>query len=184
MRRFQDRFWRLCCDNETGELLPSVRNAEPDEATLRVVHRTIDAVTSMTEDLRFNTAISQMMVCVNELNQLAVRPRAVLETVTLLLAPYAPHLAEEIWAKLGHKQSLAHEPWPVADPRHLVADTVTVVVQVNGKLRDQIEVPAEAAQDAVIAQAKATQKIVPWLEGKTLVKEIYVAGKLVNLVVK
>ncbi len=184
MRRFLDRCWRLFCDPETGALLPSVQTTEPDEATLRVLHRTIDAVTSMTEDLRFNTAISQMMVFVNELNQLAVRPRAVLETFVLLLAPYAPHLAEELWAQLGHQRSLAYEPWPVADPRYLVDDTVTVVVQVNGKLRDQIEVPADAAKDAVIAQARATGKIVPWLEGKTVVKEIFVPGKLVSLVVK
>ena len=108
-----------------------------------------------------------------------------LETFVLLLAPYAPHLAEELWAKLGHKRSLAYEPWPVADPRYLVDDTVTVVVQVNGKLRDQIEVPAEAAKDAVHAPRPGRrEKIVPWLEGKTVVKKIYVPGKLVNLVVK
>ena len=184
VRRFLDRCWRLCCDQETGALLQSVRQAEPDESTLRVLHRTIDAVTAMTGDLRFNTAISQMMVCVNELIQLEVRPRAVLETFVLLLAPYAPHLAEELWAKLGHERSLAYEAWPVADPRYLAADTVTVVVQVNGKLRDQIEVPAGAAGEAVIAQARATPKIVPWLEGRTVVKEIFVPGKLVNLVVK
>ncbi len=151
---------------------------------LRVLHGTIDAVTTMTEDLRFNTAISQMMVFVNELNQREVRPRSVLETFVLLLAPYAPHLAEELWSRLGHAGGLAHAPWPAADPRYLVADKVTVVVQVNGKVRDQIEVPADAAKDAVLAAAKGTEKIAPWLEGKTLVKEIFVPGKLVNLVVR
>ncbi|MFO7608856.1 MAG: leucine--tRNA ligase [Candidatus Krumholzibacteriia bacterium] len=184
VRRFLDRVWRLYFDDETDQLLPAVQDVPADEDVLRVLHRTIDAVTGMTEDLRFNTAISQLMVCVNELNQRQVRPRAVLEAFVLLLAPYAPHLAEEIWARLGHAESLARAPWPIADPRYLVADTVTVVVQVNGKVRDQLEVPADADKDAVIAQARAAQKIVPWLEGKAVVKEIYVAGKLVNIVVK
>ncbi|MFN2369977.1 MAG: leucine--tRNA ligase, partial [Candidatus Krumholzibacteriia bacterium] len=101
VRRFLDRVWRLYFDDETDRLLPAVQDVAADEDVLRVLHRTIDAVTGMTEDLRFNTAISQMMVCVNELNQRQVRPRAVLEAFVLLLAPYAPHLAEEIWARLG-----------------------------------------------------------------------------------
>jgi len=183
VRRFLDRVWRLYFDDETDQLLPAVQDVEPDTDVLRVLHGTIDAVTTMTEDLRFNTAISQMMVFVNELNQRGVRPRSVLETFVLLLAPYAPHLAEELWSRLGRTEPLAHAPWPAADPRYLVADTVTVVVQVNGKVRDQIEVPADAAKDAVLEAAKGAEKIVPWLEGKTLVKEIYVPGKLVNLVV-
>jgi leucyl-tRNA synthetase len=184
VRRFLDRVWRLYFDDETDALLPAVQDVAAGEDALRVLHRTIDAVTTMTEDLRFNTAISQMMVFVNEMNQLEVRPRAVLETFVLLLAPYAPHLAEEIWSRLGHETSLAYAPWPAADPRHLVEDTVTVVVQVNGKLRDQIEVPVGAAEEDVIARAMAAQKVVPWLEGKQLVKRIHVPGKLVNLVVR
>ncbi len=184
VRRFLDRTWRLYFDDETDQLLPAVQDVAPDDELLRVLHRTIDAVTTMTEDLRFNTAISQMMVFVNELNQREVRPRSVLETFVLLLAPYAPHLAEEIRSRLGHAGTLAYEPWPAADPQYLVQDLVTVVVQVNGKVRDQLEVEADADKDTVIARAKAAPKIVPWLEGKTLVKEIYVPGKLVSLVVK
>ena len=184
VRRFLDRTWRLYFDDETDALLPAVQDVEPDEDALRVLHRTIDAVTTMTGELRFNTAISQMMVFVNEMNQREVRPRAVLETFVLLLAPYAPHLAEELWARLGHGTTLAYEPWPAADPAYLVEDLVTVVVQVNGKVRDQLEVPADADKEAVLAAARGAEKIGSWLEGKTVVKEIFVPGKLVNLVVK
>jgi leucyl-tRNA synthetase len=184
VRRFLDRVWRLYFDDDTDELLPAVQDVAPDQDVLRVLHKTIDAVTTMTEDLRFNTAISQMMVFVNELNQREVRPRSVLETFVLLIAPYAPHLAEELWSRLGHGDTLARAPWPAADPQYLVEDLITVVVQVNGKVRDQIEVPADAAKDAILAQAIAGEKIQQWVEGKQIVKQIYVPGKLVSLVVK
>jgi leucyl-tRNA synthetase len=184
VRRFLDRVWRLYFEGEDDAWHPAVQDVEPSEDALRILHGTIDAVTRMTADLRFNTAISQMMVFVNEMNQLDTRPRAVLETFVLLLAPYAPHLAEELWSRLGHDSSLAYATWPEADPRYLVTDTITVVVQVNGKLRAQLEVPAEAEEDAVLDLAASHEKIVPWLEGKQLVKRIHVPGKLVNLVVK
>jgi leucyl-tRNA synthetase len=183
VRRFLERAWRLFVDDE-GEMQPQVQDVEPGEDALRILHKTIDAVTTMTEDLRFNTAISQMMVFVNEVTSFEVRPRAVLEPFVLLLAPYAPHLAEEIWHRLGHEQSLTHAPWPVADPAYLVDDTITVAVQVNGKLRDQVEVPADIDQDGIREVVVAREKMQTWLEGKQVVKFIYVPGKLVNLVVK
>ena len=183
VRRFLDRAWRLIIDDE-GALQPQVQDVEPDENVLRLLHKTIHAVTTMTEDLRFNTAISQMMVFVNEMTNLDARPRAALETFVLLLAPYAPHLAEELWARLGHDHTLAYAPWPAHDERYLVEDTITVVVQVNGKVRDQLEVPADIAKDDIIAQATTSEKVQGWLEGKNLVKAIYVPGKLVSLVVK
>jgi len=183
VRRFLDRSWRLLIEDE-GDLDPRVQDVAPDEATLRVLHRTIDAVTTMTEDLRFNTAISQMMVFVNELTSMEVRPRAVLEPFVLLLAPYAPHLAEEMWSRLGHPDTLAYEAWPQADPRFLVEDLVNVVVQVNGKVRDQLSVPADIGQEEIIAQALASEKVQGWTGDKTIVKTIYVPGKLVSVVVK
>lgn len=184
IRRFLDRGWRLFFDDETDELLPQVQDVEPDAAVLKVLHKTIDAVSTMTEDLRFNTAISQMMVFVNEMSQAAVRPRSVLEKFVVLMGPYAPHWAEEVWRRLGHHDTLTYETWPTADPRYLVEDTITVVVQVNGKVRDQIEIAADAEQDLVLEQALGAQRIQQWLEGKQIVKQIYVPGKLVNLVVK
>ncbi|MBN2169809.1 MAG: leucine--tRNA ligase [Candidatus Krumholzibacteriota bacterium] len=183
IHRFLARTWRLFFD-EDDALLPAVADAAPDEAALRLLHRTIHEVTWMTEELRFNTAISQMMVFVNEMNQRAVRPRAVLEPFLLLLAPYAPHLAEEIWRRLGHADTLAHESWPAADERYLAVETVTVVVQVNGKLRDRLAVPADADEAAVRELALASEKVAPHLAGKRLVKAVYVPGKLLNLVVR
>jgi leucyl-tRNA synthetase len=184
VRRFLDRAWRLYCDDETDGLLATVQDVAPDQATLRVLHKTIDAVTSMTEDLRFNTAISQMMIFVNEMTSLTVRPRGVLEQFAILLAPYAPHMAEELWARLGHDTTLAYQPWPAADPQYLVEDLVTVVVQVNGKVRDQLQVTRDIGQDEMKALALGSGKVQVWTDGKTIVKTIYVPGKLVSVVVK
>jgi leucyl-tRNA synthetase len=138
----------------------------------------------MTEELRFNTAISQMMIFVNEMNQKATRPREVMERFILLLAPYAPHIAEEIWERLGHERTLAYDAWPQADERYLARDTVTVVVQVNGKLRDSHELPADMDEARVKEIALASERLQPWIAGKTIVKAFYVPGKLLNLVVK
>ena len=183
VRRFLERTWRLYCDEEDN-LSPLLQDVDPDDDLLRLLHKTIHAVTTMTEDLRFNTAISQMMVFVNELTGRKVRPRAVLEPFVLLLAPYAPHLAEELWARLGHEETLAYEPWPAYDEQYLVEDTITVVVQVNGKVRDQLEVAADADADTVKAAALDSPKVRQWTEGKQIVKTIYVPGKLVSVVVK
>jgi leucyl-tRNA synthetase len=184
VRRFLERVWRLYCDDETDALLPAVQDVTPDTDALRILHKTIDAVTSMTEDLRFNTAISQMMVFVNEMTALKVRPRAVLEPFVLLLSPYAPHLAEELWAKLGHGGTLAYSPWPAADPEYLVEDLITIAVQVNGKVRGQLQVPADIDAERIKAQALSDEKVQAWTQDKTVVKTIYVPGKLVSVVVK
>ena len=183
VHRFLDRVWRLFCDVEDA-LAPQVQNVEPDEASLRILHRCIADVTDRTEKLLFNTAISAMMVCVNELNQLDVRPRAVLEQFILLLAPYAPHLAEELWRKLGHDTTLACAPWPALDEQYLVADQVTYVVQINGKVRHQLEVPADAAEEQVRELALASEKVQKWLADKEIVKTVFVPRKLLGLVVK
>jgi len=183
IHRFLDRAWRLFCD-EDDNLAPDLQDVAPDDASLRALHTCIHEVTARTEDLRFNTAISQMMVFVNEMNPRPVKPRAIMEPFVLLLAPYAPHLAEELWHRLGHTDSLAYAPWPEADARYLVQDTVTVVVQVNGKVRDRLEVPVGALDDDVKHLALASEKVVPWLAGKELVKSVVVPGKLVSLVVR
>jgi leucyl-tRNA synthetase len=183
VHRFLDRTWRLFFD-ENDLLHPAVTDGPVDDDVQCALHKCIDQVTQMTEDLRFNTAISQMMIFTNEMNGRATRPRAVLEPFVLLLAPYAPHLAEELWSRLGHERSLTYEPWPVADPCWLVRDTVTVVVQVNGKLRDQLEVAADADPEQVKEMALASPKIRQWTDGKQVVKVICVPGKLVSVVVK
>ncbi len=175
--RFLDRIWRIATEKKIEDIgIP----AELD----KLLHKTIKKVTQDTEALSFNTAISQMMVLVNELNKCDTVPKALLEKLALLLSPYTPHLAEELWEMLGHEPSIANAEWPSWDEALCQEDSIEMVVQVNGKLRARIQMPAAASKEEMLKEAKADAKIIPYLEGKTLVKEIVVPGKLVNLVVK
>ncbi|HTS17206.1 MAG TPA: leucine--tRNA ligase [Verrucomicrobiae bacterium] len=176
--RFLGRAWRLFSD-EDGKLL--VDDSEPTGALLKALHQTIKKVGEDTDSLAFNTAISQMMIFVNEVTAQEKRPRKLLEPFVLLLAPYAPHLAEELWEKLGHNQSLACEPWPKFDAALLKEDKVTVILQVNGKIRDRIEVPAQISSAELEKLALANQRIQEHLAGKHVKKVIVVPGKLVNI---
>ena len=153
----------------------------PEQA--KVVARTVAAVTDDLEALRFNTAISRLMEFVNFFTAQEVRPKSAMETFTLLLAPMAPHLAEELWQILGHEKTLAYEPWPGYDPALLKDDEVEVPVQVNGKLRGRVVVPADADGAAIEAAAGEDERIAALLEGKTIRKVVVVPGKLVNFVV-
>jgi leucyl-tRNA synthetase len=188
VRRWLERSYRLLCDAE-GDLLDGVKDVPASEAVTRLLHKTIKAVTHDLDQLRFNTAIARLMECVTGLTALNVRPRSVLETYVLLLAPFAPHLAEELWQKLGHARSLAYEPWPAFDEALAADAEIELVVQVQSKVRARLMVPADVSQEAALALAKADVHVKEFLAGKTLVKEIFVparAGKtpLVNLVVK
>ncbi len=178
--RFLDRVWRLYV-NEDGSLAVTEGKAEGDLE--RVLHQTIRKVTEDLEALKFNTAIAQMMVFVNEVMRQPARPRALLEPFVLVLSPFAPHLGEELWQRLGHSESLAYAPWPAFDPAKCVEDTVTVAVQVNGKLRATLELPRGSAQAEVQAAALADARISRYVNGGTLAKAIYVKDKLLNLVV-
>ena len=140
----------------------------------------------MTDDLealRFNTAISRLMEFINVFTAQEVRPKSAMETFTLLLAPMAPHIAEELWQILGHEKTLAYEPWPDYDPALLKDDEVEIPVQVNGKLRGRVVVPAEARRAADRDDRARRSKIAVLLEGKTVRKVVVVPGKLVNFVV-
>jgi leucyl-tRNA synthetase len=177
--RFLGRVWRLFSD-EDGKLL--VDESTPDQKLLKVLHQTIKKVGDDTDTLAFNTAISQMMIFVNEVTAQAKRPRALLEPFVLVLAPYAPHLAEELWEKIGHKQSLTYEPWPKYDAALLKEDTVTIILQVNGKLRDRVNVPADTSQAELENLALANKRMQEFLAGKQIRKVVVVPGKLVNVV--
>jgi leucyl-tRNA synthetase len=182
--RFLQRVWRLVVDEQTGEIQVT-DSAELDDETLRLLHRTIAGVSEDYAALRNNTAAAKLIEYTNHLTKQhrdAV-PRAAVEPLVLMLAPLAPHLAEELWQRLGHPTSLAHGPFPVADPDYLVEDTVEYPVQVNGKVRGRITVPADADADAVEAAALADEKVQTSLAGATPKKVIVVAGRLVNLVV-
>jgi leucyl-tRNA synthetase len=181
--RFLNRVWRLFV-SEDGTLEPMLRDGPVPPELERVYHATVRKVGEDIEALRFNTAISQMMIFVNEVMKSEVRPRAILEPFVLVLSPFAPHLAEELWQKLGHPASLAHEPWPAYDPAKLVETTVDIVLQVNGKVRGKIAVAADTPEKDLEALALADESVRRHCEGKRLVKAIVVRNRLVNLVVQ
>ncbi len=157
-QRFLQRLWRNVVDEESGEVV--VVDTPIDDATNRVLHRTIDAVRADYAGLGFNTAIARLTELNNALTKLPGGvPRAAAEQIVLMVAPLAPHIAEELWARLGHTESLVHEAFPVADPALLVEDTVTCVVQVRGKVRDRFEVPADISEDDLRELALASEKV-------------------------
>jgi leucyl-tRNA synthetase len=180
--RFLQRVWRLVVDEQTGTERVAEHEAL-DEETLRLLHRTIAGVSEDYAGLRNNTAAAKLIEYTNHLTKNEVRARAALEPLVLMVAPLAPHLAEELWKRLGHDTSLAHGPFPVADPQYLVEDTVEYPVQVNGKVRGHVTVPADADADALEAAALADEKVQAFINGATPKKVIVVAGRLVNIVV-
>jgi leucyl-tRNA synthetase len=178
--RFLQRLWRNVVDEETGAV--RVADIPMDEATARALHRTVDGVRTDYEALRFNTAIAKMIELNNHLTKLAEVPRAAVEPLVQMVAPVAPHLAEELWSRLGHDASLAYEPFPEADPALLVEDTVTAVIQVKGKVRDRIEVPADIDESELRERALATDRIRDILGDGAVRTVIVRAPKLVNIV--
>jgi leucyl-tRNA synthetase len=180
--RFLQRVWRLVVDEQTGTERATEHEALDDE-TLKLLHRTIAGVSEDYASLRNNTAAAKLIEYTNHLTKQGVRARTALEPLVLMVAPLAPHLAEELWKRLGHDTSLAHGPFPVADPQFLVEDTVEYPVQVNGKVRSKITVSADADADTLETAALADEKVQAFLNGATPKKVIVVAGRLVNLVV-
>jgi leucyl-tRNA synthetase len=183
--RFLARTWRMLADEDADDvrLNPAVKDAAPTEEQERLLHRTIKVVTQDIESLSFNTAISRMMEFVNAFSSSDVRPKSVCESFVLILSPFAPHLAEEIWASLGHPRSLAHELWPAADDALLVEDTFALVVQVGGKRRAELQVPVGITEAEVVERVLHEPELARYLGGKTPRRVVYVPGKLVNVVV-
>lgn len=179
--RFLQRVWRLVVDEQTGAVRVAAHEAL-DTETLRALHRTIAGVAEDYAALRNNTAAAKLIEYTNHLTKEGVAARAAIEPLVLMVAPLAPHLAEELWKRLGHDTSLAHGPFPVADPQYLVTDTAEYPVQVNGKVRGRITVAADADRDALQAAALADEKVQAFLDGKAPKKVIVVPGKLVNIV--
>lgn len=180
--RFLQRVWRAVVDEETGTERVGAHEAL-DTDTLKILHRTIAGVTEDYAALRNNTAAAKLIEYTNHLTKAGVAARAAIEPLVLMVAPLAPHLAEELWKRLGHDTPLAHGPFPVADPQYLVDDTIEFPVQVNGKVRSKITVAADADKAALEAAALADEKVQAFLDGATPKKVIVVPGRLVNLVV-
>ena len=181
--RFLNRVYRLVVNEETGEVSAKVRDAEPTREQLRALHAAIQKVGGDIESMDYNTAISAMMIFVNEAQQWEVLPRAMLSDFVLILSPFAPHLAEELWSRLGHGDTLANEPWPAFNEAYLQQDTMEIPVQVNGRLRGRIVVAVDADEAVVLAAAEACPEAAGFLAGKEIRKRIYIPKRLVNLVV-
>lgn len=185
--RFLARVWRLGMEeNQEGEWTVSGDLAEIPltPAQARIAHATIKKVTSDIGCLAFNTAISQMMVFTNEFVNAKPRPKEALRILLPLLSPFAPHLAEELWSRLGFEGAASMQPWPVHDESLLVENEMELVVQVNGKVRDRIKVPLKATKEEAEAAARSSEKVIEATAGQTIVKVIVVPGKLVNIVSK
>jgi leucyl-tRNA synthetase len=185
--RFLGRVWRLVMEEDQEghwHFAPAkMTDAAPSTELLRSVHAAIQKVSEDIDRLQFNTAISALMVLVNDLTKETVRPRAAIETLLLLLAPFAPHMAEELWKQLGHAKTLAYESWPVAEAKYLAKTEVEIPVQINGKLRGLIKVAPGSSKEAVEAAARELPAFAEWTTGKTVRKVIIVPDKLINFVV-
>jgi len=171
-----------------NKLYRTVRNSKDvdmDDETKKILNKTIKKVTEDIESLSYNTAISALMVLVNHLASLKEGcPKEAAESVALLVSPFAPHLGEECWSMLGHEESLAYHPWVTYDEKYLVDDTVKMGVQVNGKTRGEIEVSMEASQDEAVELAQGVEKVQNFLDGKKIIKVIFVPGRILNIVAK
>jgi leucyl-tRNA synthetase len=186
VRGFLDRLWRLHVDHLAEELTlnAAVQDVPPTDEQLRVLHKTIKVVTRNLENLEFNTAIARLMEFVNFFTAETTRPKSVLEQFLLLVSPLAPHICEELWQLLGHNHTLAYEPWPQFDEALTRESSIEIPVQVRGKVRGKITVPADATEEQLVEAAKAEPKVAELISGKEIAKTVVVKGKMVNFVVK
>ncbi len=182
VKRFLDRITRLVV-NEEGTLVADNSSAVPEEL-VKLLHKTIKKVTEDIENMSFNTAISAMMILVNEIYRHNLRPQIILKPLVQLLMPFAPHLAEELWAKMGGNSFVSLETWPKFDPKLCTDETITMGVQVNGKMRGTIEIPLNATEQMAVTEATKISTVQSALSGKTPTKVIYKAGKILNLIVQ
>jgi leucyl-tRNA synthetase len=187
MHRFLRRVWRMIAGDEDsdGNVTDSLMDDnQRDEDIERHLHKLIKKVSEDYDALKFNTAIAALTEFVNAVYRVGRIATDQAERFLLLLAPMAPHICEELWQSVGHDNTLTYEAWPVADPVMLQVDTVELAVQVNGKLKGRVTVPADAPNDEILQAAKADPKVAGAIEGKEIIKEIVVPNRMVNLVVK
>ncbi|MCH8568084.1 MAG: leucine--tRNA ligase [Balneolales bacterium] len=184
--RFLKRVWRLFIQEKNDDLNPLIGNHEAETAQLKALHEAIKKVTEDIESFKFNTAISALMIFVNDAYKWEKLPKSVLKDFLKLLSPFAPHLCEELWSRLGNEGSVAHHEWPLFDPGRLIDETKTYAVQVNGKVRGEVTVAAGDAEnkEIVLGSAKAEPSVKRYLDEGQLVKEIFVPNRIVNFVVK
>ena len=174
VKRFLDRVWLL--QDKVSDSAPENPEAQS------VLHKTIKKVSEDIESMSFNTAVAKMMELSHTFQKLEAIPQTYFEKFILLLSPFAPHVAEELWQNVGHNKTITHEPWPTHNEKYLQEEELTIAIQVNGKLRATITVSANSSEEDITMAAKTETHILPWLEGKTIKKVIYVPGKLVSIV--
>jgi leucyl-tRNA synthetase len=186
MQRFLQRLWRNVIDEDTGNSI--VVDGPAPEELLRHLHRTIAGVESDMNGLRFNTVIAKLIEFNNALTQHVTTtqssPRILIEPLVQMLSPLCPHVADELWSRLGKSDSVTYVPFPVADPALLAEDTIEIPVQINGKVRGRIMVALDAGEDTLLEMARGVESVAAALEGKTIVKTVVVPGRMVNIVVK
>ncbi len=180
-RRFLDRVWRLIINEDTGEVQDKIVNKDTPDVD-KVYHETVKKISDDYETLDFNTAISQMMVFVNECNKQEEISKEYIENFVKMLSPIAPHIAEELWDRLGHGGTIAYEAWPIFDENKLIEEEIEIVIQVNGKVREKMNVPTDASKEDLERIAIETDKIQEVIKDKTVRKVIAVPGKLINIV--
>jgi leucyl-tRNA synthetase len=179
VHKFLRKYWRLFFEKDEFQ----ISEDDPTEAELKILHKTIKKVQDDIERFSFNTSISSFMICVNELGSLKCNKRGILDPLTRLLSPFAPHITEEIWSLLGNKTSINHASFPPLKEKYLVEDTITYPVAFNGKRRFEIEVSAIAGQKEIEQMALEHEIAKKWLEGNNYKKIIVVPGRMVNIVI-
>ena len=182
VHRFLNKLWRAIINEQTGRLNSSIKDSDADEETQRILHQTIKKVTQDIENFRFNTAISQMMIFVNHISRLETAPQQIIKSFILVLSPFAPHIAEELWQRLGNKNTLAYESWPKFDENIAKEKEIELAVQVLGKIKDKITVSIDADEEQIKQKALACTKVASAIEGKQIKKVIVIKSRLVNIV--
>ena len=180
VHRFLRKFWRLFHDKENNFI---VSDEKATKEELKALHKTIKKITEDIERFSFNTGVSAFMICTNELTDLKCHKKEVLEQLVILIEPYAPHIAEELWNKMGHSESVSTAEFPIFEKSHLVESAHKYPVSFNGKMRFMVELPLDLSKDEIEKTVLAHEDAAKWLEGKTPKKVIVVPGKIVNFVV-
>ena len=181
VHRFIRKFWSLFYDR-SGNYLVTDEPASKEE--LKSLHKLIKKVTGDIEQFSYNTSVSAFMICVNELSGLKCSKKEILEPLVITLAPFAPHVCEELWETLGHSTSVCDAQWPAYNEEYLVENTVNYTISFNGKARFNMEFPADETAESIQESALADERSAKWMEGKSVVKVIVVPKKIVNIVVK
>ncbi|NHZ86617.1 MAG: class I tRNA ligase family protein, partial [Planctomycetia bacterium] len=175
--RFIKKVWRLITESE-------IKNVDNDEKQLFILHNTIKLVSEQIDTLDLNTTISQLMIFVNELSKYETITKSTAEVLIKLLSPLAPHISEELWQYLGYHDIIAYQSWPKYEEKYLKKKIIVIPIQINGKVRDTIEIDSESSREHILSSAKNSKNAAKYLKEKELIKEIYVPNKIINFVVR